>query len=204
MITFCYLTNADQWLWCPLCIFLYFCCWRCQMSFYAHSLYVLVIVVVEPKLCIITSKPKHTSVESLTALRFFFLVVRNILGLEEGKECILVGTVFKDMKLKPCILDEYAKEVRRLIWNAILFCSRDVAYSKLILSFSSFLISFFLQQIEVCDSCCQAAQFYASWWSPDPRGWKWKSEAGGSYTFSICLCDRYIVFILTFPGAVKI
>ncbi|KNA16735.1 hypothetical protein SOVF_086010 [Spinacia oleracea] len=36
--------------------------------------------------------------------------VRNILGLEEGKECILVGTVFKDMKLKPCILDEYAKE----------------------------------------------------------------------------------------------
>lgn len=36
--------------------------------------------------------------------------VCNILGLEEGKECIIVGTLYKHMKLKPCILDEYAKE----------------------------------------------------------------------------------------------
>lgn len=34
-----------------------------------------------------------------------------VLGLEEGKECILVGTLFKHMKLKPCVLDEYSKEV---------------------------------------------------------------------------------------------
>ncbi|KAL5067259.1 hypothetical protein RYX36_018146, partial [Vicia faba] len=28
----------------------------------------------------------------------------------EGKECVVVGTLFKNMKLKPCILDEYSKE----------------------------------------------------------------------------------------------
>ncbi|XP_073306849.1 DNA polymerase delta small subunit [Primulina huaijiensis] len=33
-----------------------------------------------------------------------------VLGLEEGKECIIVGTLYKDMKLKPSILDEYSKE----------------------------------------------------------------------------------------------
>lgn len=37
--------------------------------------------------------------------------VCKILGLEEGKECIIVGTLFKHMKLKPCVLDEYSKEV---------------------------------------------------------------------------------------------
>ncbi|XP_010672651.2 DNA polymerase delta small subunit isoform X1 [Beta vulgaris subsp. vulgaris] len=36
--------------------------------------------------------------------------VRTILGLEQGKDCILVGTVYKHMKLKPCVLDEYSKE----------------------------------------------------------------------------------------------
>ncbi|KAL9275982.1 DNA polymerase delta small subunit-like protein [Drosera capensis] len=36
--------------------------------------------------------------------------VCNVLGLEEGKECILVGTLYKHMKLKPMILDEYSKE----------------------------------------------------------------------------------------------
>ncbi|XP_057547394.1 DNA polymerase delta small subunit isoform X2 [Amaranthus tricolor] len=35
--------------------------------------------------------------------------VVTILGLEEGKECVLVGTLYKHMKLKPGILDEYAK-----------------------------------------------------------------------------------------------
>lgn len=47
---------------------------------------------------------------------FFWLyapsaVVRT-LDLEEGTECVLVGTLNKDMKLKPSILEEYTKEVR--------------------------------------------------------------------------------------------
>ncbi|PIN03618.1 DNA polymerase delta, regulatory subunit 55 [Handroanthus impetiginosus] len=33
-----------------------------------------------------------------------------VLGLEKGKECIIVGTLYKHMKLKPSILDEYSKE----------------------------------------------------------------------------------------------
>ncbi|CAA0837481.1 DNA polymerase delta small subunit [Striga hermonthica] len=33
-----------------------------------------------------------------------------VLGLEEGKECVIVGTLYKHMKLKPSILDEYSKE----------------------------------------------------------------------------------------------
>lgn len=36
--------------------------------------------------------------------------VCTVLGLEQGKECVIVGTLFKNMKLKPCILDEYSKE----------------------------------------------------------------------------------------------
>uniref|UniRef100_A0A3N7HQ65 DNA polymerase delta small subunit n=1 Tax=Populus trichocarpa TaxID=3694 RepID=A0A3N7HQ65_POPTR len=36
--------------------------------------------------------------------------VCTVLELEEGKECIIVGTLYKHMKLKPCILDEYSKE----------------------------------------------------------------------------------------------
>ncbi|KAF4374530.1 hypothetical protein F8388_016081 [Cannabis sativa] len=38
------------------------------------------------------------------------LPVRTVLGLEEGKECIVVGTLYKHMKLKPSILEEYSKE----------------------------------------------------------------------------------------------
>ncbi|KAJ1693665.1 hypothetical protein LUZ63_010363 [Rhynchospora breviuscula] len=38
------------------------------------------------------------------------LPVNTVLGLEEGKECIIVGTLYKHMKLKPSILDEYSKE----------------------------------------------------------------------------------------------
>ncbi|KAL6145326.1 hypothetical protein ACLB2K_056014 [Fragaria x ananassa] len=37
------------------------------------------------------------------------LPVCTILGLEEGKECTIVGTLYKHMKLKPSILDEYSK-----------------------------------------------------------------------------------------------
>ncbi|KAL6506046.1 DNA polymerase delta subunit 2 [Orobanche hederae] len=33
-----------------------------------------------------------------------------VLGLEKGKECIIVGTLYKHMKLKPSVLDEYSKE----------------------------------------------------------------------------------------------
>ncbi|KAF9680709.1 hypothetical protein SADUNF_Sadunf06G0149800 [Salix dunnii] len=36
--------------------------------------------------------------------------VCTVLGLEEGKECIIVGTLYKHMQLKPCVLDEYSKE----------------------------------------------------------------------------------------------
>ncbi|XP_034224573.1 DNA polymerase delta small subunit isoform X2 [Prunus dulcis] len=37
------------------------------------------------------------------------LPVCTVLGLEKDKECIVVGTLYKHMKLKPCILDEYSK-----------------------------------------------------------------------------------------------
>jgi DNA polymerase delta subunit 2 len=43
--------------------------------------------------------------------QLLFVVVCTVLGLEEGKECIIVGTLYKHMKLKPCVLDEYSKEV---------------------------------------------------------------------------------------------
>ncbi|XP_027068355.1 DNA polymerase delta small subunit isoform X2 [Coffea arabica] len=36
--------------------------------------------------------------------------VCTVIGLEEGKECIIVGTLYKHMKLKPSILEEYSKE----------------------------------------------------------------------------------------------
>jgi len=35
--------------------------------------------------------------------------VANILTLPENDEVLVVGTVYKDMKLKPSILDEYVK-----------------------------------------------------------------------------------------------
>ncbi|KAI3782254.1 hypothetical protein L2E82_12294 [Cichorium intybus] len=37
-------------------------------------------------------------------------VVCTILGLKEGKECIVVGTLYKHMKFEPTILSEYSKE----------------------------------------------------------------------------------------------
>ena len=43
---------------------------------------------------------------------FSYIAVTTVLGLEEGKDCIIVGTLYKHMKLKPSILDEYAKEVK--------------------------------------------------------------------------------------------
>lgn len=47
----------------------------------------------------------------LIACLFLYRKVCTVLGLEEGKECVIVGTLYKHMKLKPCILDEYSKEV---------------------------------------------------------------------------------------------
>ncbi|GLT77943.1 hypothetical protein SLA2020_494960 [Shorea laevis] len=38
------------------------------------------------------------------------LPVCTVLQLEQGKECVIVGTLYKHMKLKPCVLDEYSKE----------------------------------------------------------------------------------------------
>lgn len=53
----------------------------------------------------------RTLLHSLAPLWKPHITVCTVLGLEEGKECIIVGTLYKHMKLKPCILDEYAKEV---------------------------------------------------------------------------------------------
>jgi DNA polymerase delta subunit 2 len=50
--------------------------------------------------------------ERVQANFFLHIAVTTVLGLEEGKDCIIVGTLYKHMKLKPSILDEYAKEVR--------------------------------------------------------------------------------------------
>jgi DNA polymerase delta subunit 2 len=36
--------------------------------------------------------------------------LKKILAVEEGVECAVVGTLYKDMKLKPSILDEYSKD----------------------------------------------------------------------------------------------
>ncbi|GMP25011.1 hypothetical protein CsSME_00002072 [Camellia sinensis var. sinensis] len=44
------------------------------------------------------------------------LPVCTVLGLEEGKECIIVGTLYKHMKLKPSILDEYSKEMIKFLY----------------------------------------------------------------------------------------
>ncbi|CAO2822137.1 unnamed protein product [Amaranthus hypochondriacus] len=51
----------------------------------------------------------RTILHSLTPHWKPHIPVVTILGLEEGKECVLVGTLYKHMKLKPGILDEYAK-----------------------------------------------------------------------------------------------
>jgi len=48
---------------------------------------------------------------SYQAMWWHPLPVTTVLGLEEGKDCVLVGILFKNMKLKPSILDEYSKEV---------------------------------------------------------------------------------------------
>ncbi|KAG0495233.1 hypothetical protein HPP92_006227 [Vanilla planifolia] len=69
------------------------------------------------------SLPQESSSRITLVLEGFFLEILmslkrslilkpnlKVLGLEEGKECIIVGTIYKHMKLKPSILDEYSKE----------------------------------------------------------------------------------------------
>ncbi|VAI24457.1 unnamed protein product [Triticum turgidum subsp. durum] len=52
----------------------------------------------------------RTLLHALVPSRKPHLPVTTVLGLEEGKDCVLVGTLYKHMKLKPSILDEYSKE----------------------------------------------------------------------------------------------
>ena len=35
-----------------------------------------------------------------------------MLELQDGEQCVLIGTLYKEMKLKPSVLDEYSKDVR--------------------------------------------------------------------------------------------
>lgn len=34
-----------------------------------------------------------------------------VLDLKEGEECVITGTLYKEMRLKPCVLDEYGKDL---------------------------------------------------------------------------------------------
>ncbi|KAK1327156.1 DNA polymerase delta small subunit [Acorus calamus] len=52
----------------------------------------------------------RTILHSLVHLWKPHLPVNTVLGLEQGKECVIVGTIYKHMKLKPSILEEYSKE----------------------------------------------------------------------------------------------
>eukprot|EP00246_Nothoceros_aenigmaticus_P018642 TRINITY_DN9842_c0_g1_i2.p1 TRINITY_DN9842_c0_g1~~TRINITY_DN9842_c0_g1_i2.p1 ORF type:complete len:444 (+),score=70.47 TRINITY_DN9842_c0_g1_i2:176-1507(+) len=55
----------------------------------------------------------HTLRERIKAIskaKWPAVPVCNILGLEQGKVCVVVGTLYKQMVLKPTILDEYSKE----------------------------------------------------------------------------------------------
>jgi hypothetical protein len=54
------------------------------------------------------------------------LPVCKILGLEEGQLCVVVGTLYKQMQLKPSILEEYSKEVGSFV-NSFLgfFCCQN-------------------------------------------------------------------------------
>lgn len=74
---------------------------------------------------------------------YFKIAVNSVLGLEEGKECIIVGTLYKHMKLKPSVLDEYSKEV---------LCDNNSKFAKALLvtiaeEVSPFIIIFFSQPV---------------------------------------------------------
>lgn len=40
-------------------------------------------------------------------------LAEQILDVRVGEECIIIGTLFKDMPLKPNVLQEYSKQVHR-------------------------------------------------------------------------------------------
>lgn len=44
--------------------------------------------------------------------------VRGVLELKEHEQCVVVGTVYKEMKDKPIILDEYVKDFEREVYEA--------------------------------------------------------------------------------------
>jgi len=84
----------------------------------------------------------------------YLFTVCTVLGLEEGKECVIVGTLFKNMKLKPCILDEYSKEVLGF-WVSFNFCfwsffgCFDVNFI-----FCGYIVAVFEQIVIVSDKQC--------------------------------------------------
>ena len=56
--------------------------------------------------------------------------MRKVLDLVDGQDCILVGTLYKEMKLKPSILDEYATRdlsLPRAAVSAAKFVAEDDA-----------------------------------------------------------------------------
>lgn len=58
------------------------------------------------------------------------LAVRKVLELVDGQDCILVGTLYKEMRLKPSILDEYVKDLdltRSKVVSAAKFNAPDDA-----------------------------------------------------------------------------
>ncbi len=54
--------------------------------------------------------------------------VDKILNLQQNNTCYLIGTLYKDMKLKPNILDEYhAREVCLVLYVCSLSCLNTMA-----------------------------------------------------------------------------
>ncbi len=56
--------------------------------------------------------------------------MRKVLDLVDGQECILVGTLYKEMRLKPSILDEYVTRdlsLPRAAVSAAKFVAEDDA-----------------------------------------------------------------------------
>ncbi len=56
--------------------------------------------------------------------------MRKVLELVDGQDCILVGTLYKEMRLKPSILDEYVKDLdltRSKVVSAAKFNAPDDA-----------------------------------------------------------------------------
>ncbi|KAF5474050.1 hypothetical protein F2P56_005989 [Juglans regia] len=61
-------------------------------------------------LCRLLLDLRYYSIPSFPIGNPIYQFAQFAIGLEEGKECILAGTLNKHMKLKPCVLDEYSEE----------------------------------------------------------------------------------------------